>query len=88
MIVKKRILPILMAIMLVIAMMPMIAGTAYAESEIEVDGIKYSLDDNNKTAAISGHTIDLSGEVVIPDTVTVIDDHIHKVMARRPRHPH
>ena len=70
MIVKKRILPILMAILLVITMMPVIAGTAYAESEITVNGVKYSLNDNDKTAAISGHTTDLSGEVVIPDTVT------------------
>ena len=57
---KKRLLPILVAVLMVFAMMPMSAGTAYAESSGTLtETISYTLDDNGD--------LTISGEGETPD---------------------
>ena len=75
---KKRVLPILVAVMMVFAMMPMTAGTVYAdEIEVDVDGFKCKLDQEQKTAVICGRGDGLNledGALRIPETVTYSDE--------------
>ena len=79
---KKRVslMPILMAIMMAFTMIPMIGGTAYASSEVKINGIIYTLNDDN-TATVSGHTDEHPANVVFPEkveghTVTGIGDYV------------
>ena len=65
---KGTALAILMSLAMVFAMMPMMAGAAYADSEVEYDGVKYTLHDNGE-ATVSGHTDALPDNVIIPDKI-------------------
>ena len=57
-----------MSLAMVFAMMPMMAGAAYADSEVVDAGIKYTLHDNGE-ATVSGHTDALQDSVIIPDNI-------------------
>ena len=65
---KGTALAILMSLAMVFAMMPMMAGAAYADSEVVDAGIKYTLHDNGE-ATVSGYTDALQDSVIIPDTI-------------------
>ena len=65
---KGTALTILMSLAMFFAMMPMMAGAAYADSEVEYDGVKYTLHDNGE-ATVSGHTDALPDNVIIPDKI-------------------
>ena len=65
---KGTALAILMSLAMVFAMMPMMAGAAYADSEVVDAGIKYTLHDNGE-ATVSGHTDALQDSVIIPDNI-------------------
>ena len=65
---KGTALAILMSLVMVFAMMPMMAGAAYADSEVVDAGIKYTLHDNGE-ATVSGHTDALQDSVIIPDKI-------------------
>ena len=65
---KGTALAILMSLAMVFAMMPMMAGAAYADSEVVDAGIKYTLHDNGE-ATVSGHTDALQDSVIIPDKI-------------------
>jgi len=69
MIAKKKILPILLAVLMVFAMMPIAARTVHADSKIVVNCVEYTLN-ADETATVSGRTDDLPEGVVIPGTVT------------------
>ena len=81
---KGTALAILMSLAMVFAMMPMMAGAAYADSEVVDAGIKYTLHDNGE-ATVSGYTDAIPDNVLIPATirsgdvdypVTSIGDHV------------
>ena len=65
---KGAALAILMSLAMVFAMMPMMAGAAYADSTVVVSGVKYNLHDNGE-ATVSGHTDALQDSVIIPDKI-------------------
>ena len=61
---KSRLQACLVAILL-------FAGCLFANAEaVSIDGISYEFDDENKTAVIT--LVDLSGDVVLPETVTYL----------------
>ena len=71
MIAKKRLLPILIAMLMVFALMPLSAEPAYAAwSMTDNNGVTYMLYNNNKQATVSGHTDNLSSTIQIPSSVT------------------
>ena len=69
MIARKKILPILLAVLMVFAMMLIAARTVHADSKIVVNCVEYTLN-ADETATVSGRTDDLPEGVVIPGTVT------------------
>ena len=54
-----------------------------ATKTLTLDNIKYSLDPITRTAAVIGYEDGLSGKVVIPDTVTVIDSNKDKYVVNQ-----
>jgi len=63
--------PILMAVLMVFALMPLSAEPAYAAwSMTDNNGLTYMLYSNNKQATVSGHTDNLSSTITIPSSVT------------------
>jgi len=63
--------PILMAVLMVFALMPLSAEPAYAAwSMTDNNGVTYMLYSNNKQATVSGHTDNLSSTITIPSSVT------------------
>ena len=67
---KKILLPILATVLMAFAVMPLMAGTVFADDSVIVDEVKYDLDTEHKTAVVAGGTDNLPAEVVIPATVT------------------
>jgi len=72
MIARKKILPILLAVVMVFAMMPIAARTVHADSKVVDNCVEYTLN-ADETATVSGRTDDLPEEVVIPGTITSND---------------
>ena len=60
-------LTVIMAAGLMIALGVVTAQTAFADSEVEYDGVKYTLHDNGE-ATVSGYTEDLQ-DIIIPDKI-------------------
>ena len=84
---KGTALAILMSLAMVFAMMPMMAGAAYADSEVVDAGIKYTLHDNGE-ATVSGHTDALQDSVIIPDNIKSgnVDYAVTSIGDRDPKH--
>jgi hypothetical protein len=80
--VKKRIMPIFVAVLMVFTMMPMMAGSVYADTEIVVDGLAYRIGPTEDAELIgiddeNGKAINkMTGELTIPG---FIPDHRVKI---------
>lgn len=78
--VKKRIMPIFVAVLMVFTMMPMMAGSVYADTEIVVDGLAYRIGPTEDAELIgiddeNGKAINkMTGEITIPGFI-----HDHRV---------
>ena len=66
---KHSVISILVAALMVFAMTPITEVTVFAADTITEGGITYTLDDENQTAVISGHTDDLPADITIPAIV-------------------
>ena len=67
---KKRLLPILVAVLIGFAMVPMMAASAYAsDTVVTVDRVNYALNDDDMTAAVTGHVGTLPEDITILDMV-------------------
>ena len=68
---KKILFPILATVLIAFAIVPLTAGTVFAEGEpFTIDKITYTPNDEEQIAVVSGHTNDLPANVTIPAKVT------------------
>ena len=71
---KKKIFTILIATLMVFALMPMTAGTAYAASEpITIDGVTYTVNEEDQTASVTGHADNYPANITIPGTIKIAE---------------
>ena len=66
----KRIISLLVAVCMLVAMLPVSALPAFAAGPTTVDGIKYNFDSTNKTAAVAGIDASAGTSIAIPASVT------------------
>ncbi len=76
---KKILFPILATVLIAFAIMPLAAGTVFAdEGPVDCDGFRCRLDWEHNTAAIcgpgGGFPIEEDGSLVIPETITYFDE--------------
>ncbi len=71
---KKRVFPILIAMLMVFAMMPLSMQPAYADDPVttELGGVKYTLNEAETTAAVTGYVSN-----VLPSRVTILQSITH-----------
>ena len=80
--VRKFICGITMRFAILLVMMVMISSKALAGASFEViDGFKYLLDSDTKTATLLPNTEKYAGDIVIPESVKSKDGNDYKVMA-------
>ena len=70
---KGKVLAILMSLAMAFTMIPMMSQTAYAGSQVTVDGVKYALNPDNNTAEVLDWSSQISSDVTIPAAVKVME---------------
>ena len=70
---KGKVLAILMSLAMAFTMIPMMSQTAYAGSQVTVDGVKYALNPDNNTAEVLDWSYQISSDVTIPAAVKVME---------------
>ena len=62
-----------MSLAMAFTMIPMMSQTAYAGSQVTVDGVKYALNPDNNTAEVLDWSYQISSDVTIPAAVKVME---------------